>query len=76
MAVLERETNAQIGGGANMDVVHSVHFWQLGSIASLATKATGGEILVAFWLKHGLRSDFRVPNVKKIFLGEHVPRPP
>ena len=32
------------------------------AIASLATETTGGEILVAFWLKHGLRSDLRVPN--------------
>ena len=31
-----------------MRVVHGGHFWQLGSIASLATKTTGGEILVAF----------------------------
>jgi len=29
-------------GGANMRVVHSSHFWQLGSIASPATKTTGG----------------------------------
>ena len=59
-----------------MGVVRSGHFWQLGSIASLATETTGGEILVAFWPKHGLRSDLRVPNFKKIFLGEHAPRPP
>ena len=59
-----------------MGVVHSGHFWQLGSIASLATETTGGEILVAFWHKHGLRSDLRVPNVKKFSLGEHAPTPP
>ena len=35
-------------GGANMGVVRSGHFWQLGSFASLATETTGGEILVAF----------------------------
>ena len=29
-------------GGANMRVVHGGHFWQLGSIASLATETTGG----------------------------------
>ena len=40
------------------------HFWQLGSIASLATETTGGVILVAFWPKHALRSDLRVPNFK------------
>ena len=59
-----------------MGVVRSGHFWQLGSIASLATETTGGEILVAFWPKHDLRSDLRVPNLKKHFLGEHAPRPP
>ena len=56
-----------------MGVVHSGHFWQLGSMASVATETTGGEILVPFWPQHGLRSDLRVPN---FFLGEHAPRPP
>ena len=37
-----------------MRVVRGSYFWQLGSIASLATEATGGEILVAFWSKRGL----------------------
>ena len=46
-----------------MGVVLSGHFWQLGSIASLATETTGGEILVAFRPKHGLRSSLRVPNL-------------
>ena len=32
---------------------------------SIATETTGGEILVAFWSKHDLRSDLRVPNLKK-----------
>ena len=45
-----------------MGAVHSGHFWQLGSVASLATETTGGDVLVAFWPKHGLRSDLRVPN--------------
>ena len=63
-------------GRANMGIVRSGHFWQLSSIASLATETTGGEILVAFWPKHGLRSDFRVPNFKIIFMGEHAPRSP
>ena len=44
--------------------------------ASLAAETTGGEILVAFWPKHGLKSDLRVPNFKKIFLGEHALDPP
>ena len=38
------------------------HFWHLGSVASLGTETTVGLILVAFWPKHGLRSDLRVPN--------------
>ena len=66
MAILERETSAQIGKGltwASCVVVISGPFWQLGSIASLATETTGGEILVAFWPKHGFRSDLRVPNL-------------
>ena len=45
-----------------MGVVRSGHFWQLGSIASLVTETTGGKILVAFWPKHGLRSDLRMLN--------------
>ena len=49
-------------GGANMGVMHSGHFWQLGSVTSLATETTGGEVLVAFWPKHGLRNDRRVPG--------------
>ena len=47
-----------------MRIVRGGHSWQLGSIASLARETTGGEILVAVWPKHGLRSDFRVPNLK------------
>ena len=50
-------------GGANMRIVCGGHFWQLGlTIASLARETMGGEILVAVWPKHGLRSDLRVPN--------------
>ena len=49
-----------------MGIVPSGHFWQLSSIASLATETTGGEILAAFWPKHGLRSHLRVPNLKRI----------
>ena len=53
-----------------MRVVRGSHFWQLGSFIDirwfirLDTEITGGEILVAFWPKHGLRSDLRVPNLK------------
>ena len=60
-----------------MGVVCSVHFWQLGSIASLATETTGVEILlVAFWHKHGLRSDLRVPNLKFLSPGGACPQTP
>ena len=55
--------------------MRSGHFWQLGSIASLATETTGGEILVAFWPKHGLRSYLRVPNFKIISWGSMPPHP-
>ena len=58
-----------------MRVVRGGHFWQLGSIASLATETTGGVILVAFWSKHGLRSDLRVPEFK-IFPGGACPQAP
>ena len=59
-----------------MHVVHGGHFWQLGSIASPATKTTGGMILVAFWPKHGLRSYLRVPNLKKNFPWRSMPPDP
>ena len=49
-------------GGANMGILRGSHSWQLSSIASLARETMGGEILVAVWPKHGLRSDLRVPN--------------
>ena len=58
-----------------MHVVRGGYFWQLGSTVSLATETTGGVILVAFWPKHGLRSDLRVPNFKN-FLGEACPQTP
>ena len=49
------------------------HFWQFGSIASLATETT---ILVGFFCpKHDLRSDLRVPNSKK-FPGGACPQTP
>ena len=68
MTLLERETSAQIGGG----ILRSDHCLQLGSIASLAPETTGGEILVAFWPKHGLTSDLRVPY---FFWGSMPPDP-
>ena len=63
-----------------MRIVRGGHFWQFGSIASLATETTDGEILVAFWPKHGPRSDLTVPNLEKNLGGGggggHAPRPP
>ena len=43
--------------------------------ASLAAETTGGEILVAFWSKHDLRSNLRVPNFEN-FLGGACPQSP
>jgi len=40
----------------------------------LATETTGGEVLVAFWPKHGLRSNLRAPKLKN-FPGGACPRP-
>ena len=58
-----------------MCVVRGGFFWQLVSTVSLATETTGGVILVAFWPKHGLRSDLRVPNFKN-FPGGACPQTP
>ena len=59
-----------------MCVVQGGHFWQLGSIVSLATETTGGVILVAFCPKHGLRSDLKVPNFKNFPGGSMPPDTP
>ena len=59
-----------------MRVVRGGDFWQLGSITSLGTETTGGDILVAFWSKHDLRSDLRVPNSKNFSWGSMPPDPP
>ena len=48
MVILERKTSTCKLGRANIGIVRSGHFWQLGSVASLATETTGKEILVAF----------------------------
>ena len=73
--ILERDTSAQIGEGLTWASCVAVISGQLGSIGSLATETTGGEILVAFWPKHGLRSDLRVPNFKKFSWGNMPPDP-
>ena len=63
----------KFGGLTCARIVRGGHFWQLSSIASLATETTGGEILVAFLAKHGLRSDLRVANLS---WGSMPPDPP
>ena len=79
MAILERSTSAQIEKGLiDMGVMRSDHFWQLGSIASLATETTGGEILVysilaQTWPQKRSQSAY---NLNKKFLGEHAPQTP
>ena len=45
------------------EVVISGSSVQLLQKASLAAETAGGEILVAFWPKHDLRSNLRVPNL-------------
>ena len=58
-----------------MRVVRGGHFWQFGSIASLPTETTDGEILAAFLAQQSLRSDLRVPNLKN-FPGGAGPQTP
>ena len=43
------------------------------SVQMTSLAAETGEIVVALWAKHGLRSDLRAPNFD--FPREHVPRP-
>ena len=42
-------------------------------MVSLATETKGGQILVAFLPKHGLRSDLRVSNLKEFSWGNMPP---
>ena len=53
-----------------MRVVRRGYFWF--NRFSIATETTDGVIRVAFWPKHGLRSDLRVPNFKPKILNERV----
>ena len=55
-----------------MCIVRGGHFWQLGSIASLATETT---ILVVFVPNMALEA-ISEWLIVKIFLGEHPPTPP
>ena len=59
-----------------MRVVRGGHFRQFGSIASLATETTDGEILVAFFSPNMSSEAISECLILKIFLGEHAPRPP
>ena len=59
-----------------MHVVCSGHFWQFGSIASLATETTDGEILVAFFGPNMAPEVISGCLILKYFRGEHAPRPP
>ena len=59
-----------------MRIVCGGHSWQLGSIASLARETTRGEILVAVWPKHGLRSDLKSAYFRKFSWGGLPPDPP
>ena len=70
MVILEREVSEQIGEGSNMCVVRGGHFWQLGSIASLAAETSS--ILAQTSPQKRSQS---ACLILKIFLGEHVPRP-
>ena len=51
-----------------MRVVRSGHFWQFGSIASLATETTDGEILVAFLAQTWPQKRSQEYLILKIFL--------
>ena len=70
VAIHERETSAEIGEGLTCASCEAVI-----SFIRLDTETTGGEILVAFWPKHGLRSDLRMPNLKN-FPGGACPQTP
>ena len=62
MAILERETSAQLGEHARRARRSFLAAWFI----RLATETTGGKIVVAFWPKHSLRSDLRAPNFKNL----------
>ena len=76
MAILEHETSVQIGEGLTWAECVAVMTGSSVQITSLVTETTGGEILVAFWPKHGRRSDLRVPNLKKFSWGRMPLDPP
>ena len=57
-----------------MCIVRGSHFWQLGSIASLVTETTGGEILVDFG-PNAVSEAISVPNFQN-FPGGTCPQTP
>ena len=66
------------GGGLLRSNLPPGHFTSGGRLlrdTSLAAETTGGEKLVAFWPKHDLRSNLRVPNFKN-FPGGACPQTP
>ena len=71
MAILEHETSVQLGEHAH----RARRSFLAAQFIRLATETTSGEIVVAFWLKHDLRIDLRVPNFKNL-PGGACPRPP
>ena len=69
MEMFERETSAQIVAGLTCtkcwcEAAISGSSVQSLQKTSLAAETTGGEIVVAFWLKHDHRSNLRVSNFK------------
>ena len=67
LAMFEHETNMHemLMGGEQLDSIPSKGF--------TSCRTTGGEILVAFWPKHDLRSNLMVP-ILKLFLGGACPQ--
>ena len=59
-----------------MRVMRGAYFWQFGSIASLPTETTDGEILVAFLGPNMASEAISECQIFKNFPGGHAPRPP
>ena len=57
-----------------MRIVRGAYFWQFGSIASLPTETTDGEIRVAFLAQTWPQK--RSQSAKKFSRGGHAPRSP
>ena len=56
-----------------MHIVHGGHFWQFGSITSLATEITDSS---SFFGPNMASEEISECLILKIFLGEHPPTPP